>query len=100
MFYGTLGNFTSTEYKIELLEGAQTYHAKPSPITKVYEATLNTEVNKLVNIGVLIRKNNSESAAPTFIIPKINGTVCFISNFREVNKRIKRKPFPIPKIQD
>ena len=24
----------------------------------------------------------------------------FISDFRELNKRIKRKPFPIPKIQD
>jgi hypothetical protein len=24
----------------------------------------------------------------------------FISNFRELNKRIKQKPYPIPKIQD
>ena len=24
----------------------------------------------------------------------------FISDFRELNKRIKRKPFPIPKIQE
>ena len=30
----------------------------------------------------------------------MNGTVRFISDFRERNKRIKRKPFPIPKIQD
>jgi len=38
--------------------------------------------------------------APTFIIPKKNGTVRFISDFRELNKRIKRKPCPIPNIQD
>ena len=31
---------------------------------------------------------------------KKNGSVRFISDFRELNKRIKRKPFPIPKIQD
>ena len=37
---------------------------------------------------------------PTLIIPKKNGTVRFISDIRELNKRIKRKPFPIPKIQD
>ena len=30
----------------------------------------------------------------------MNGTVCYISDFRELNKRIKRKSFPIPKIQD
>jgi hypothetical protein len=38
--------------------------------------------------------------APSFIIPKKDGTVRFINDFRELNKRIKRKPFPIPNIQD
>jgi hypothetical protein len=51
-------------------------------------------------LGVLKKVNRSEWAAPTFIIPKKDGTVRFISDFRELNKRIKRKPFPIPKIQD
>ena len=35
-----------------------------------------------------------------FIIPKKNGMVRFISDFRELNKWIKRKPFPSPTIQD
>ncbi len=33
-----------------------------------------------------------------FIVPKKNNTVHFLSNFWEVNKRLVRKPFPIPKI--
>jgi len=33
-------------------------------------------------------------------MPKKDRTVRFISDFRELNKRIKRKPFPIPKIQE
>jgi hypothetical protein len=33
-----------------------------------------------------------------FIIPEKDKTVCFLSNFWEVNKRLVRKPFPIPKI--
>ena len=85
IFDGTLGNYTGAEYKIELLEGAQLDHAM-EPISKVYEETLETEINRLVNIGVLKRKNNSEWAAPTLIIPKKNGTICFVSDFRELNK--------------
>ncbi len=35
---------------------------------------------------------------PTFIIPKKDSTVLTISYFRELNKHIVRKPYPIPKI--
>jgi hypothetical protein len=35
---------------------------------------------------------------PSFIVPKKNDTVCFLSNFWEVNKRLVGKPFPTPKI--
>ena len=58
------------------------------------------EVNELITIGVLKRKKKLEWEAPTFIIPKKNATAHFISHFRELNKSMKRKPFPIPKIQD
>ena len=54
----------------------------------------------IVEIGVLRKINISEWAAPTFIISKKNGTVRFISDFTELNKIIRRKPFPIPRIQD
>ena len=82
MFDGTLGNYTGTEYIIELLEAAQPYHTKPFPIPKVHEETLKTDVNRLVSIDVLQRKNTSEWAAPTFMIPKNNGTGRIISDFR------------------
>jgi hypothetical protein len=58
------------------------------------------ECERLCKLGVLRKVNRSQWGAPTFIIPKKDGTVRFISDFRELNKRIKRKPFPIPKIQD
>jgi hypothetical protein len=70
------------------------------PIPQIHEKTLQQEVERLCQLGVLRRVNHSEWAAPTFIIPKKDGSVRFISDFRELNKCIKRKPFPIPKIQD
>jgi transposase InsO family protein len=100
LFDGTLGYWNHEEYDIELQADAKPYHARAYPIPKVHEQTLRTEIERLCSIGVLRKVNRSEWAAPTFIIPKKDGTVRFISDFRELNKRIKRKPFPIPKIQD
>ena len=44
MFDGTLGNYTGSEHKIGLLEGAKPYHAKPFPIPKIHKETLKIEV--------------------------------------------------------
>ena len=96
MFDGTLGKYSGSDYTIELKEDAKPYHAKPFPIPKIHEPTLKKEVNRLIKIGVLKKINISQWAAPTFNIPKKNGTV----RFRKQNKRIKRKPDPMPKIKD
>ena len=37
---------------------------------------------------------------PVFIIPKKEGTVRFLTDFRKVNGQIVRKPYPIPRISD
>ena len=73
----------------------------PEPFQyKAYTDTLKLEVEWLEKAGVLKRVNQSEWAAPTFIIPKKDGSMRFISDFCELNKQIKWKPFPIQKIQD
>ena len=100
LFDGSLGTWKGEDYNIELRSDATPYHARAFPIPRIHEQTLRHEVDRLCEIGVLKKVNRSEWAAPTFIIPKKDGTVRFISDFRELNKRIKRKPFPIPKIQD
>ena len=100
LFDGTLGTWKDTEVELELIDDAKPYHARPYPIPKCHLDTLKMEVDRLCKIGVLKKVNRSQWAAPTFIIPKKDGTVRFISDFRELNKRIKRKPYPIPHIQD
>ena len=100
LFDGTLGHWKGQEYDVELRDDATPYHARAYPVPKAYEQTLKMEVERLCKAGVLKKVNHSEWAAPTFIIPKKDGSVRFISDFRELNKRIKRKPYPIPKIQD
>ncbi len=64
---------------------------------KVHKETIIKEVERLCKLGVLERQPASEWALPSFIIPKKDKTVRFLSDFWEVNKRSVRKPFPIPK---
>ena len=45
MFDDALGNYTGTECKIELLEGAQPCQSISFSILKMHEETLKTEVN-------------------------------------------------------
>jgi hypothetical protein len=55
------------------------------------------EVEQLRKLGVLKRQPESEWGSPTFIIPKKNDQVRFLTDFREVNKQIVCTPYPIPK---
>ena len=54
----------------------------------------------MVELGVLSPAGASEWQLSSFIIPKANGTVRWISDLRELNKVIKRKVYPLPIIKD
>ena len=82
----------------ELKEGATPYHGRPNPVPKMQKAVTIKELNRLCDLGVLEFQSTSEWASPSFIIPNTDQTVSMISNFREVNKWLVRKPIPLPKI--
>jgi hypothetical protein len=53
-----------------------------------------------VDIGVLEEDYSSKWSSPSFAIPKKNGTIRVVTDFRKLNLLLKRHPFPIPKIRD
>jgi hypothetical protein len=100
LFNGELGDWDSSPVSLELQPNAKPFHSRAYPVPQVHEAAMRREVERLVSIGVLEECNDSEWGAPTFIIPKKDGRIRFISDFRKLNTFLKRKPYPIPKIQD
>ena len=58
------------------------------------------EVARLCRVGVLEKCSPSAWSAPTFIVPKKNYGIRFVKDFRQLNSQIKRKPFPIPIINE
>jgi len=100
LFDGTLGDWNTTPVHFELKEGAKPYHGRPFPVPRIHRETMKKEVDRMVKLGIMKWEGESEWAFPSFIIPKSNQTVRFISDFRELNKLLKRKPWPLPKIVD
>jgi hypothetical protein len=98
LFDGILGDWKLWPVSFEMKEGMTPYHGRPYPIPHKHKALLTKEIKWLCNIGVLEWQLFLRWALPTFIIPKKDSTVCTISDFRELNKHIVRKPYPIPKI--
>ena len=98
MFDSKLGTWKGTPYHIELQEDAKPYHARAFPVPRFHDQTFRETVEMYVCQGILRKINVSEWAAPSYIIPKKNGQARFITDFHELNKCIKRKPYPIPKI--
>jgi hypothetical protein len=98
LFDDTLGDWKTKPVSFQLKEGVSLYHGQAFPVPKVHKETIIKKVERLCQLGVLERQPASEWALPSLIITKKDKTVCFLSDFREVNKRLVRKPFTIPKI--
>ena len=57
------------------------------------------EVERLVLLGVLEIENDSEWVSPSFAQPKPKSNqIHFISDFRNLNKQLKHKPYTMPNI--
>jgi Reverse transcriptase (RNA-dependent DNA polymerase). len=98
LFDGTLGKWNTDPVNIELREDAKPVSSRNYPVPKINKETFRKDLLRLVDIGVLTPVQDSEWGTPVFIIPKDDGTVRFITDYRKVNKLIKRKPYPLPRI--
>ena len=73
----------------------------PYPVLKVYEEMFKKEVGILVLLGVLELANDSEWGSPYFAQPKTKpNQVRFLSDFRNLNKKLRQKTHPMTKIND
>ena len=100
LFDGTLGDWDTEPVDFELKEDAKPHSARYYPMARIHKETFKTEIKRLVKLKVLEEVRESEWGSPTFILPKKNGSVRFLSDFRQLNTKIKRKPYPLPRIGD
>jgi Reverse transcriptase (RNA-dependent DNA polymerase)/RNase H-like domain found in reverse transcriptase len=100
LFSGKLGCYPHRKIHLDVKDGARPYTCRPYPVPKHHQQVFKDELIRLCDEGVLSQCGASEWLSPTFLIPKKDGRVRWISEFRELNKLIKRKVYNLPKIQD
>ena len=100
IFSGELGEWRTDPVDLELKEGSEPHCQRHYPVPRIHREVFKKDLDRLESLGVLEKTNDSEWGSPSFIIPKKNGTVRFISDFRRLNQKIKRKPYPLPRISD
>lgn len=100
LFDGGLGHYQKSKVHIDIDPNVPPRHFKPYSIPRIHLPTCKKELDHLVQIGVLEKAGMSAWASPTFITPKKDGRVRWVSDLRYLNTAVKRKQYPIPAIQD
>ena len=82
------------------MKGPRPFSQRYYPVPHLYKETFKKELDRLEKLGVVEKVQQSEWGSPTFIIPKKDGRVRFLTDFRRLNLMLKRKPYPLPRISD
>jgi hypothetical protein len=95
-----LGDWKTDPVDLRLKSGEMYFQLSTFPVPKIHEETLEKEINRICDLGVLKPQVALEYKSPSFIIPKKNGTVRVVSDFRVLNSKLQQVSYPIPRIQD
>ena len=99
-FDGKIGVYPHKTFHIDIDPEAVPVHSRSYPVPHINLDTFKTEIQHMVQLGVLVPQGCSEWAFPSFVIPKKYGRVRSIRNLRQLNKVVKRKQYPLSIIND
>ncbi len=100
LFDGTLGVYLHKRFHINLIDGAKSKHSQPYVIPCIHLVVFKEELDRLVHLKVLSLQGASIWGSPTFVTPKKENTICWVSDLRELNKVVLCKQYPQPIIND
>ena len=101
LFDGTIGMLNTAPVDLELNDDAKPVWSRPYPVPRVHKAMFRKEVEILVKLSVIEESNESEWVAPSCAHPKAKkNRTLFLSDFRNLNRQLKRKPHSMPNIRE
>ena len=100
LFDGNLRKFTDEQIHLDVDPTVPSKRSRPYTVPFRQRDIFRRELDRLVSIGVLEKCGRADWVSGTFCIPKKDGRIRWVSDFRALNKAIKRKFYPLPKIQE
>ena len=100
LFDGRLKTFKGPPVHLELIENPVPVRRRPYTIPTSHLAVFKEELRHLISIGVIEKALCSEWIAGTFIVPKKDGRVRWITDFRGLNKSLHHKVYPLRKMSE
>lgn len=100
LFDGKLKAYTDEKITLDIDPTVKPTQVRPYSVPILHRKVFKEELDRLVEAGVLEPSKRSEWISGTFCIPKKDGKVRWISDFRGLNKAIKRKVYHLPRIKD
>ena len=100
LFSKELGVFPYEKIHLDIDPTVPASQSRAYAVPHRHMSVFKAELDRLVKEGILAPQGRSEWISGTFIVPKKDGRVRWVSDFRALNKAIKRKVYPIPRIAD
>ncbi|MEM7284213.1 MAG: hypothetical protein AAF438_21620, partial [Pseudomonadota bacterium] len=100
LFSNQLGRYPHEQIHLDIDPTIPPQRRRAYTVPFHHKRIFKQELDRLVSIGILEPAGRSHWIAGTFIIPKKDGRVRWISDFRGLNKALKRRVYPLPKIGD
>lgn len=85
------------EQDINLVPGARPVFKRPYRLANIERSAVSAHIQEMLDGGI-IEPSQSNFASPFFFVPKKNGKLRFVSDFRELNKITVRDAYTLPRI--
>jgi len=99
IFSDVPGRTTLGVHHIELQPDTKPIYCAPYCLNQEKAKVLKDELDNLLDQGV-IEESTSPWASPIVMVPKADGTLRLVTDFRTVNNCTVPDPFPLPRIED
>ena len=100
LFNGKLGKYTGGQIHLDIDRSVKPQASRYYPVPHKHQTVFKDELHRLIDSDVLEKCGRSEWIAGTFIRPKKDGRVRWLSDFCALNRALIRKIYHLPRIGD